>query len=168
MAQRRRTRRLAQVGLVGVCLLAATPSSTDAINGSAPVAGRLVKRGLHNTAGLPPTDCYWLEVPERREAPDAGTIRLWVIIVHGEGAAAELPPVIDVSGGPGDPASTAWVNGSVVLDGDGRTIVVIDQRGTGRSEPRLDCDFDSGPPPTIPWPIVSRHVDCRWWPVVTD
>ena len=156
----------ARVGLAGVCLLVAMPSSTDAINGSAPVAGRLVERTCDTAAGLPPTDCYWLEVSERRDAPDAGTIRLWVTVVHGEGAAAELPPVIDVTGGPGDAASTAWVNGSVVLDGDGRTIVVIDQRGTGRSEPRLDCDFESGPPSTIPWPerVAARRlqvVACR-------
>lgn len=166
MAQRGRTRRVARVGLAGVCLVVATPRSTDAINGSAPVAGRLVERTCDTAAGLPPTDCYWLEVSERRDAPDAGTIRLWVTVVHGESAAAELPPVIDVTGGPGDAASTAWVNGSVVLDGDGRTIVVIDQRGTGRSEPRLDCDFESGPPSTIPWPerVAARRlqvVACR-------
>ncbi len=33
-----------RVGLAGVCLVVATPRSTDAINGSAPVAGRLVER----------------------------------------------------------------------------------------------------------------------------
>ena len=130
------------------------------------VGGRLVERACDTAAWLPPTDCYWLEVPERRDAPEAGTIRLWVTVVQGEGSAAELPPVIDVTGGPGDAASTAWVNGSVVLDGDGRTIVVMDQRGTGRSEPHLDCDFESGPPSTTPWPdrVAARRlqvVACR-------
>jgi pimeloyl-ACP methyl ester carboxylesterase len=130
-------------------------------------AARLIERDCDTAASLPATDCYWLEVPERRDADGAGTIRLWVIVVRGEddgqdegqGPAAELPPVIDLTGGPGDTASTPWVDGSVVLDGDGRTVVVMDQRGTGRSQPRVDCDFESGPPSTTPWPdrVTARR-----------
>ena len=92
----RRAGRPARVGLAGVYLLVAMPRSTDAINGSAPVDGRLVERTCDTAAWLPPTDCYWLEVSRRRDVPDVGTIRLWVTVVHGERAAAELPPVIDV------------------------------------------------------------------------
>jgi pimeloyl-ACP methyl ester carboxylesterase len=107
-----------------------------------------------------------LEVPERRDVAGARTIRLWVIVVRGESPAAELPPVIDISGGPGQAASPAWVDGSVVLDGDGRTIVVMDQRGTGRSQPRLDCDLETGLLSTTPWPdrVAARRlqvVACR-------
>jgi pimeloyl-ACP methyl ester carboxylesterase len=154
-------------GSIAVGLLAAV-IAPGASTASPPTAapGRLVERDCDTAVWLPPTDCYWLEVPERRDVAGAGTIRLWVIVVHGEGPAAELPPVIDLSGGPGDTASTPWVDGSVVLDGDGRTIVVMDQRGTGRSQPRLDCDFESAPPSTTPWPDrVTAHrlqvVACR-------
>ena len=169
MAQRGRRRRLARsvpVGLIVGGLLVGTTGGLGAAVSTAGGVGRLVERSCDTAVSLPPTDCYWLEVPERRDAPEAGTIRLWVIVVHGEGPAAELPPVMDVTGGPGQAASRAWVDGSVVLDGDGRTIVVMDQRGTGRSQPRLHCDFASGPPATIPWPdrVAARRlqvVACR-------
>jgi hypothetical protein len=123
--------RVVPVGTAVAFLLVAMTGAVDpAVNASGPAAGRLVRRACDTSARLQPTDCYWLEVPERRDAPEARMIRLWVAVVHGQGRAAELPPVIDVTGGPGDAASTAWVDGSVVLDGDGRSIVVMDQRGT--------------------------------------
>jgi pimeloyl-ACP methyl ester carboxylesterase len=57
------------------------------------------------------------------------------------------------SGGPGFPASTGWVAGTTELDPrDSRTIVVVDERGTGRSEPHLDCpEFAFAIPTTAPY-----------------
>ncbi|MCB0969398.1 MAG: alpha/beta fold hydrolase, partial [Ilumatobacter sp.] len=89
---------------------------------------------------LPPADCYWFEVPENRSDPASRLIRLWVAVVHGTGETAGNLPTIGLAGGPGDPDSTAWVSGNLVFAGGSNpTIVVIDQRGTGRSDPRLAC-----------------------------
>ena len=101
--------------------------------------GRLVERPC-DVAPVYVADCYWLEVPERRDVADASTIRLWVAVIHHEGPDAAPTPVFDLRGGPGLTASTGWVAGTVVLDPrDSPMIVVVDERGTGRSEPRLAC-----------------------------
>lgn len=116
--------------------------------------GRLVERTCDTAASLPPTDCYWLEVPERRDRPASRSIRLWVAVVHQVGPDSTLPPVIDLTGGPGGTASSPWVTGEIDLPGgDSRTIVVVDQRGTGRSQPRLICPESDERPPEAPSPM---------------
>ena len=94
-----------------------------------------------------------MEVPERRDIAGARTIRLWVAVIHQDGPDAALTTRIHLPGGPGFPASTGWVAGTMELDPrDSRTIVVIDERGTGRSEPHLDCpEFAFAIPTTAPY-----------------
>ena len=86
--------------------------------------------------------------PERRDVADARTIRLWVAVIHHDGPDAAPTLGIHLPGGPGFPASTGWVAGTIELDPrDSRTIVVVDERGTGRSEPQLACpEFDEAIP----------------------
>ena len=48
-------------------------------------------------------------------------------------------PFTFISGGPGDTNSTGWVEGTSGLAEDSPPLVVVDQRGTGRSQPRLGC-----------------------------
>jgi pimeloyl-ACP methyl ester carboxylesterase len=112
---------------------------------------RLVERDCDTAPALEPMRCYWLEVPERRDVPGAGTIRLWVAVM-GE-ADPGIPAIVDIPGGPGQTASTWWVSGDpifpVVRE---RVTILIDPRGVGRSEPRLSCPpFDGVLPPTAPW-----------------
>ncbi len=122
--------------------------------------GRLVERDCDTGPKLPTTQCWWLEVPEHRGVADSRTIRLWVAIVRPDGVDPNRPPVIDLSGGPGDTASNAWVDPDVELtDGVDYTIVVIDQRGTGRSEPRLSCpELDTPATPTGPYSARLAHL----------
>jgi len=93
-----------------------------------------------------------LEVPERRDVAASPTIRLWVEVVTPAGTPSDAPPLVWLTGGPGDAASA--VVGHVVAGvGTRRPLVFVDQRGTGRSLPRLDCQeadrlfID----PTLPW-----------------
>ena len=81
------------------------------------------------------------------------SIRLWVAVIHHDGPDAAPTPRIHLPGGPGFPASTGWVAGTIELDPrDSRTIVVVDERGTGRSEPQLTCpEFDEAIPTTAPY-----------------
>lgn len=83
--------------------------------------------------------CGYLLVPEDRSQPDSSLIRLLVAIARGNGTRPD--PVVYLSGGPGSSA----VGGTVGLARgwarwlDGRDLVVVDQRGTGYSEPNLAC-----------------------------
>ena len=99
----------------------------------------LVPRQCDTSSNLPPTTCYWLEVPERRDRPTSRTIRLWVAVIKGVGAPADTTPGIFLNGGPGYAASTPFVSGNIQFAGEPGISVVFDQRGSGRSEPRLDC-----------------------------
>jgi pimeloyl-ACP methyl ester carboxylesterase len=83
--------------------------------------------------------CGMLTVPENREAGTGETIRLAVAII-GARAANPLPdPIFYLEGGPGGSALAGidgWYNSPYR---DQREIVVFDQRGTGFSEPSLNC-----------------------------
>lgn len=87
-------------------------------------------------------ECGALVVPADRDNPDAGTVRLRFGVVPGADGAPE-DPVVYLSGGPGQSAlefvSVAYGLLYEPLAGD-RTLVIVDQRGTGFSEPSLFCD----------------------------
>ncbi|MEM7225621.1 MAG: alpha/beta fold hydrolase [Pseudomonadota bacterium] len=118
-----------------------------------------------------PTDC-WVPLPEdteiqcgtvsvplRWEAPETGRIKLAVALYPARDPVPGAAPVIYLSGGPGFPALgpdgeniAGWRGGADRLF-PGRTVVVFDQRGTGLSQPRLDCpEIDS---PTV-WGELSE------------
>lgn len=87
-------------------------------------------------------DCGYLIVPESRDDPGGTTIALAVAIVRSPGGATFADPVVFLEGGPGGSALTgidAWYNTPL---GQTRDIVLIDQRGTGYSEPGLFCEAE--------------------------
>ena len=98
--------------------------------------------------------CGHLVVPQSRKQPDGPRVRVFFAIYKHTGAEAPLPdPVVVVPGGPG-----ALFNPPVAYVMDGlaplrrrREVIAIDQRGVGRSTPRLVCKDepagDGGAPP---------------------
>jgi pimeloyl-ACP methyl ester carboxylesterase len=86
-------------------------------------------------------DCGYLLVPENRARPEGRTLRLAVAVVRARSAEPAADPLLYLSGGPG----SAAVAGTVGLARSAwatlatRDLVVIDQRGTGFSEPSLAC-----------------------------
>lgn len=88
-------------------------------------------------------DCGWLEVPENRADPDNHqTIRLHVARYAATVSTPEPDPVLYLFGGPGDPGVdiSNWLHTRLVqLFTDRRDVIVIDQRGSGYSEPLLTC-----------------------------
>lgn len=100
---------------------------------------------------IPPGEdarCGMLVVPERRSAPDGPQVRLAVAVLSARTDTPEPDPVVFLNGGPGDEAFFAdpghpdpmadWWAFSAPFRAD-RDFVVFDQRGVGRSRPRLDC-----------------------------
>lgn len=92
-------------------------------------------------------ECGYLVVPEDRADPDSGSIRLAFARFHPTAGATSATPVVYLEGGPGgSPLKLLAFRDfetvfGPVLDA-GRELILIDQRGVGRSEPALDCpDF---------------------------
>lgn len=90
--------------------------------------------------------CYRLAVPESRSGRSELTLDLPVVVISVPETRKHDDPVVYVAGGPGDSAwldadridfwwgfaaDNAWVNE--------RDLVLMDQRGTGMTEPRMDC-----------------------------
>lgn len=88
-------------------------------------------------------ECGFVTVPENRDRPSGRTIRLAVIVLHATGASPAADPLVVLNGGPGDgtldgllPAFTADFAAPLQSK---RALVIFDQRGTGRSQPALNC-----------------------------
>jgi pimeloyl-ACP methyl ester carboxylesterase len=86
--------------------------------------------------------CGYLVVPENRSRTDSPWIRLHVAIFRNRLGIAVPDPVVHLAGGPGssslDVASYMFNQGlDAILDQ--RDFILFDQRGTGYSQPRLDC-----------------------------
>ena len=86
--------------------------------------------------------CATMAVPLYRENPAAGEIEIFAAVLGAKSGKPEADPLVLFAGGPGQAASeltyvVAGVLGDIWQD---RDVLLIDQRGTGRSTP-LDCDF---------------------------
>jgi len=90
--------------------------------------------------------CYHLSVPESRSGRSNVTLELPVVVISVAETRKREDPVVYLAGGPGDGAwldndridfwwefvaDNAWVNE--------RDLVLVDQRGTGLTQPRMDC-----------------------------
>jgi pimeloyl-ACP methyl ester carboxylesterase len=87
-------------------------------------------------------ECGYLTVPEDRSQPDGPTIRLYVAIFKSQSASPAPDPVVYLAGGPGGKAVESVVfnfNERYAPFLADRDFIVFDQRGTGYSEPALDC-----------------------------
>ena len=86
--------------------------------------------------------CGWLSVPENREQPSGKQIRLHVAVIPSMRLEPAGDPLFVLSGGPGQAASDFYISIAPALARvrRDRDIVIVDQRGTGRSN-RLDCSF---------------------------
>ncbi len=87
-------------------------------------------------------ECGWLSVPENREQADGKQVRLHVARVRSLRLEPTGDPLFVLSGGPGQAASDFYISIAPALTRirRDRDIVIVDQRGTGKSN-RLDCTF---------------------------
>ncbi len=85
---------------------------------------------------LPNIDCGWLIVPEDRSEPDSPLIRLAVAILRRD---ESNTPVVYLHGGPGAGALNMVTVNAVRYMFSNRDVILLDQRGSGYSEPSLDC-----------------------------
>jgi pimeloyl-ACP methyl ester carboxylesterase len=89
-------------------------------------------------------DCGILTVPANRANPQGEKIRLAVTILRSQGSAERgrrpaLEPVVVLAGQPGDAETIdirEWLENPLLRQ---RDIILMDLRGTGKSEPNLNC-----------------------------
>jgi pimeloyl-ACP methyl ester carboxylesterase len=87
----------------------------------------------------PRVECGTLTVPEDRSKPEGRKVVLPVATVHTADPNPAPDPVLYLSGGPGEAAlPTAQEFLSKGQTGN-RDVILLEQRGTGRAEPHLDC-----------------------------
>lgn len=120
----------------------------------------------HPCTGLPASPrlrCGTVAVTEDRAKPDGRRIDLNVVIVTAAKPASDRQALFELEGGPG----LADTNNAAFYLGDGigyaatRDVVLIDQRGTGRSNP-LDChEFDAAERKLAPMYPVAAVEQCR-------
>ncbi len=91
-------------------------------------------------------DCFKVAVPEDRAGDPADTIHLAVALLHGRGDSISPYPIVFLQGGPGsgalDFADRQYTDYSNWVDPllDGHDLIVLDQRGTGYSDPPMQCN----------------------------
>lgn len=86
-------------------------------------------------------ECGYLLTPERHANPDGSQLYLAVAIIYARSGNPEPDPIIYLEGGPGGSALTGidgWTDAAL---GENRDIILLDQRGTGYSEPGLFCEW---------------------------
>ena len=85
--------------------------------------------------------CGTVSVPRNYDKPDAGRFKLAVIVVKSEQQPALPEPVVYISGGPGYPLTVYAAYQARFAYAPRRDLILVDQRGTGRSEPSLCSDL---------------------------
>ena len=83
-----------------------------------------------------PAQCGELEVPEDRAKPDGRKIRIFAAVLPANTLSPKADPLSILAGGPGQAASTLAPFAARLNEvRRTRDVVLIDQRGTGRSSP---------------------------------
>jgi pimeloyl-ACP methyl ester carboxylesterase len=86
---------------------------------------------------LAPHDCGFLTVPEDRSRPDGPSVRLFYLHVEPVGSEPLPEPIATVGYEVGQ--TPAYSSVVVIAQNSSRELYVLDQRGTGYSEPSLAC-----------------------------
>lgn len=84
--------------------------------------------------------CGWLTVPENPAEPEGRQIDIHVARVPARGRVTEPDPLVFFAGGPGQAATESWpiLGAALRKVNESRDILLVDQRGTGQSNP-LKC-----------------------------
>ncbi len=126
--------------LYGLLLLLAAPTAAIALPDSNQIEFSNCVLNLPSTNFTAEARCGSLEVAESPADPDGRRISLNIAVAPAAGATTKPDPVFFFAGGPGQAATETWVMIQPTLRQirKDRDIVMIDQRGTGKSN-KLTC-----------------------------
>ena len=158
--------------LVALAVLTASPALSDLTGMALPT--RQPFSWERQGAKEPIRAELWrIRVPENRQRPSRGDIELAFIRLTST-ASRPGPPIVWLAGGPGESGTDALKGplGELLLALREHTdVIVLDQRGTGLSRPRLDCPGSFDLPPREPGDrvkvlaaVTSLARECRsYW-----
>jgi len=86
--------------------------------------------------------CGTVRVPRDYAHPDGPGFALSVVVIDSQQKPALPDPVVYINGGPGEPITVYAAAQAKTPYASGRDLVLIDQRGTGDSEPRICPTMD--------------------------
>jgi pimeloyl-ACP methyl ester carboxylesterase len=86
--------------------------------------------------------CGTVSVPRSYDNPGAGRFKLAVVVVRSARQPAFAEPVVYISGGPGSPLTVYADHQARTPYAPSRDLILVDQRGAGRSEPNLCPDLN--------------------------
>lgn len=130
--------------LAALCLLMTLACCRQAAHAAAkPDAGLAFvpcQIGLANTLLHMQAECTNLSVPEDYAQPSGKHIRLHIAVLKAQTAEPASDPLFFIAGGPGEASTQAYPQEAAAFEGlhSERAIVLVDQRGTGESNP-LNC-----------------------------
>ncbi len=84
--------------------------------------------------------CGTVSVPRDRANPSGGSYKLAVVVIQSARQPSLPDPVVYISGGPGGPLTINAGHQAETPYAPQRDVILVDQRGTGRSEPSLCPD----------------------------
>ena len=120
---------------------APVPSPTIVAAAQAPALRPLESTACRDYGLSSDVKCYDLIVPEHHDAANGRSLRLHVAVFKSTAPDRVLDPILFLMGGPGSPgiATYAWGARQFPPFAGRRDVVVLDQRGTGGSIPKLNC-----------------------------
>jgi len=125
------------IALTALSFVAAWPGRSSAA-ASATLVFDEVACNLPDTADvLPRLRCGTVRVPRDHAHPNGDTFALAVVVIASVQQPASADPVVYISGGPGGPLTVYAGHQARKPYAPGRDLILVDQRGTGQSEPDI-------------------------------
>ena len=151
------------LAIAGTALLALQALSTGCGMGPEPASRSLALTECRLPRLSVTAQCGELSVPEDRARPDGRKIGIFVAVLPANTVAPRSDPLVILAGGPGQAASQLAPLASRLSEvRRTRDIVLVDQRGTGRSAPLKCAAFkpDDGIEASFDLDSVAKAGDC--------
>ena len=138
---------LRYAGTIGVLVLVSGLALDGPASGQRELPQPVFEETACDLPGLSPEirprlRCGTVSVPRNYSNPGAGRFKLAVVVVRSAQQPTFPEPVVYISGGPGGPLTIYTDHQARTPYAPSRDLILIDQRGTGRSEPNLCPDLD--------------------------
>ena len=144
--------------------------------GRAPWTGPAFQETACDLQGMAPDvasrlQCGTVSVPRDHDHPDEGVFALAVVIIHPRLQEPGAAPVLFIHGGPGSPltaqaAQIARVESANIARN--RELILLDQRGSGRSEPALCPNLAQDQLDVIARPRRTEEMLAAWHATYAD
>src|SRR5579859_6717998 len=150
---------LAACGVLAVLMTATLQGSASGSPLTAPPSFDETACDLPNISPelRPRLQCGTVSVPRDYSNPSAGVFKLAIVVIRTPAKERQADPVLFLQGGPGTPltsrAAQVARSESAVLAPD-RDLILLDQRGAGRSEPALCPDL-----PALQLRLVAQNLE---------